>query len=160
MDKRYVMLIDALRGTVADLRRLTKPVSESDALLRPSMHEWCVKDVLAHLGDVEPQMRARYERIVTLDNPHEPFINPNPAAHNLKLTAAALIDAFDAERKRTIAMLETLSQAQWLRVCTHATFGVTRLRQQVEILIGHDNEHLAQLVSLREFLERGAVRSG
>jgi hypothetical protein len=152
MDKRYAMLIEALDGTVKDLRRLTKPVGEPDALRRPAPDAWCVKDVLAHLSDIEPQMRARYVRILEQDNPHEPFINPNPAAHNLAAPCAELIDAFDAERKQTTALLATLTQPQWLRICTHDTFGVTRLRKQVEVLIGHDNEHLAQLVEIREFL--------
>jgi hypothetical protein len=153
MDKRYAMLIEALNGTAKDLRRLVKPLDDSAALARPAPAEWCAKDVLAHLHDIEPQFRARLVRIVEQDNPHEPFINPNPAAHDLVLPMEGLIARFAAEREITTAFLGGLTQAQWLRTFTHDTFGVTRLRKQVEILIGHDNEHLAQLVGIREWLD-------
>ena len=154
MDKRYLMLIDALGSTERDLARLLRPLSETQARVNPQPDVWCVKDVVAHLGDIEPQFRARLRRIVNEDNPREAFINPNPAAHDLSLPVAGLIGQFTHERARTVAYLQTLTQPQWLRTCTHATFGVTRLRKQVEILIGHDNEHLAQIVEIREALDR------
>jgi uncharacterized damage-inducible protein DinB len=157
MDKRYAMLIEALAGTAKDLRRLVKPLDDAASLWRPAANEWCVRDVIAHLIDIEPQFLARMQRIVEQDNPHEPYIHPNPASHDLTQTCTALIAAFDARRVLTTQFLGTLTQAQWLRTCTHDTFGETRLRKQAEILIGHDNEHLAQLVSLREQID--AMRS-
>ncbi len=148
------MLIDALGSTARDLTRLLRPLSETQARVNPLPDVWCVKDVVAHLGDIEPQFRARLLRIVNEDNPREAFINPNPATHDLTLPVASLIGQFTRERARTVAFLEGLTQPQWLRTCTHATFGLTRLRKQVEILIGHDNEHLAQIVEIREALDR------
>ena len=154
VDKRYLMLIEALDGTQKDLRRLVRPVSETDALRRPTLTGWCIKDVLAHFGYIEPRFRARLERIVLEDNPHIAPLGPDEHAHDLAVSMAGLIDAFAAEREQTTAWLATLTQAQWLRVCTHDALGVTRLRKQVEILIGHDNEHLAQIVTVREFLDK------
>ena len=154
MDQRYLMLIEALSSTPRDLHRLLKRVSPEAALIRPAPTEWCIKDVVAHLGDIEGQFRGRLQRIVTTDNPHEPFIHPNEAAHDLTATPGDLIEQFTGKRRETTAYLETLTQPQWLRTCTHETYGITRLRKQVEILIGHDNEHLAQIVNIREFLER------
>jgi uncharacterized damage-inducible protein DinB len=154
LDKRYVMLIEALAGTTKDLRRLIRPVADNDAARKQAIHDWCIKDVIAHLADIEPQFRSRFTRIVEQDNPSEPFISPHPERHDLDAPTAALIDAFAAERAQTTAWLGALTQAQWLRSCTHETFGITRLRQQAEILIGHDNEHLAQIVSIREWLAK------
>ncbi len=152
MDKRYVMLIEALSGTPKDLRRLIKPLDDAGARARPAAGQWCIKDAIAHLGYIEPRFRARFEQIVAEDNPSVPWMGPDETAHDLSQPAAALIDAFAGEREKTAAYLGALTQAQWLRVCTHETFGVTRLRKQVEILIGHDNEHLAQIVGVREWL--------
>jgi isopenicillin N synthase-like dioxygenase len=156
MDKRYLLLIEALAGTTKDLLRLVKPLTEASARLHPT-NEWSVATIIAHLIYIEPLFRARLKRIVEIDNPHEPFINPNEAEH---LTASqhhsitALIDLFKSQRAITTAFLAGLTQPQWLRVCTHDEFGVTRLRKQVEILVGHDNEHLAQIVSVREWLDK------
>jgi DinB superfamily len=154
MDPRYLMLIDALSGTVKDMLRLLRPVDEASAVLRPAPTDWCVKDVLAHLGYIEPLFRARLLRIVEQDNPHEHALAPDPSTHDLSRTVGQLIEKFGDERARTVVFLQGLTQAQWLRICTHETMGETKLRKQVEVLIGHDNEHLAQLVSIREFLDK------
>jgi hypothetical protein len=65
-----------------------------------------------------------------------------------------LIDAFAREREITVLFLSGLGHRDWLRICTHATYGVTKMRKQVEILIGHDNDHLAQIVDIREQMDR------
>ena len=36
----------------------------------------------------------------------------------------------------------------------HATIGPTRLRDQVQELVTHDNAHLEQIISLRERLDK------
>ena len=156
MDKRYLLLIEALDGTTRDLMRLVKPLNETTARLHPAS-EWSIAVIIAHLIYIEPLFLARLKRIVEIDNPHEPFINPDEAEHVAtaeKHTIAELIEAFKVTRTTTTSFLAGLTQPQWLRTCTHDTFGITRLRKQVEILIGHDNEHLAQMVNVREWLEK------
>lgn len=153
LNEKYQMLIEALDGTPRDLIRLTKRVDEAAALLRPAPNEWCIKDVMAHLADVEDRFRARFVLMVEQDNPREPFIYPDPASHDLSQTITALIEMFAAKRNVTVEYLRGLDHQQWLRTCVHETFGETKLRQQVEVLIGHDNEHLAQIVTIREFIE-------
>jgi hypothetical protein len=154
LNAKYQMLIEALDGTPRDLTRLTKRMDDAEALIRPAPDTWCVKDVIAHLADVEDKFRARFVRMVEQDNPREPFIHPDPSSHDLTMNVADLIDAFAAERAATTDYLRGLTHQQWLCTCEHETFGQTKLRKQVEILIGHDNEHLAQIVSIREYLEK------
>jgi uncharacterized damage-inducible protein DinB len=154
MNDKHRMLIEALAGTPRDLTRLTRRVTEIQALVRPAPDAWCIKDVIAHLLDIEPHFRARFERMLAEDNPREPALVPDPAAHDLARPAPDLIAGFAAERARTTALLAALTHQQWLRTCQHEAFGPTRLRKQVEILIGHDNEHLAQIVNLREYLDQ------
>jgi hypothetical protein len=154
LNEKYQMLIEALDGTPRDLARLTKRVDDAQALHRPAPDAWCVKDVIAHLADIEVKFRARFARMVEQDNPREPFLHPDPSSHDLSKSMPDLIDQFAAERAKTTDYLRNLSHQQWLCTCEHETFGVTKLRKQVEILIGHDNEHLAQIVELREFLDK------
>ncbi|MFC1464619.1 MAG: DinB family protein [Candidatus Brachytrichaceae bacterium NZ_4S206] len=151
---KYQMLLEALNGTPRDLARLTRRVDEAAALVRPALGAWCIKDVIAHLAEVEIEFRARFVRMVEQDNPRESLIRPDPATHDLTKDVKDLIDIFSAERAVTVDYLRGLTPQQWLRTCTHETLGVTKLRRQVEILIGHDNEHLAQIVSIREFIEK------
>ena len=137
--------------------RLTKRVDEAAALVRPAPNEWCIKDVIAHLADIEDKFRARFVRMVEQDNPHEPFIYPDPSSHDLSKCVPELIEAFTAKRKVTTDYLSGLNHQHWLRTCVHETFGETKLRKQVEILVGHDNEHLAQIVTIREFIEQEKI---
>lgn len=154
LGERYRMLIEALDGTPRDLVRLTRPVDDAAALVRPGPGEWCIKDVVAHLADIEPQFRAHLIRILEQENPVEPDLHPNPAAHDLARPLPELIRAFRVERDRTVDLLTHLSHSQWLRPCTHPLRGPSKLRKQVEILIGHDNNHLAQIVSIRQCIAR------
>ncbi len=154
LNEKYQMLIEALAGTPRDLTRLTKRMDEAQSIVRPETNEWCIKDVIAHLSDIEDKFRARFVRMVEQDNPREPFIHPDPASQELGKSVPELIEAFAAKRKATTDYLGGLSHQQWLRTCVHETFGETKLRKQVEILIGHDNEHLAQIVTIREFIDQ------
>ncbi len=153
MDKRYLMLIEALDGTPRDLARLVKPLAVEDAHWRPAPDAWSVAMVVAHLVYIEDLFAARLRRIVETEHPREQALEPDHADHETQAavhTLAELLDAFKSKRTETTAYLAALTQQQWLRTCDHETFGVTRLRKQVEILIGHDNEHLAQIVDIRE----------
>lgn len=153
MHERYRLLIDALAGTPRDLARLTKPVSAALALARPAPDAWCIQDVIAHLLDIEPRFRARFERMLVEAHPRVPALGPRPSVHDLARPLPELIAAFAAERERTTALLSGLTQPQWLRTCELEGVGPTRVRKQAEILIGHDNAHLAQIVTVREYLE-------
>lgn len=154
LNAKYQMLIEALDGTPRDLARLTRRVDDTAARIRPLPDQWCIKDVIAHLANVEVKFRARFVRMVVQDNPRESFIHPEPTTHDLTQDVKGLIDIFAAERAATTDYLRGLTHQQWLRTCMHETYGMTKLRKQVEILIGHDNEHLAQIVEIREFLEK------
>jgi len=159
MDKRYLMLIEALEGTPRDLARLVKPLSGDDTHWRP-VGRWSVAMLVAHLTYIERLMLARFHRIVETEHPSEQALEPNEAAHVAQAalhSIAELIDEFRAVREETAAYLKTLTQPQWLRTCDYSTQGVTRLRKQVENQIGHDNEHLAQIVEVREQLAAKAA---
>ncbi|MCW1969439.1 MAG: DinB family protein [Anaerolineae bacterium] len=154
---RAQMLIEALASGPKDVARMLRPVAEADLWVAPAVDEWCVAQVVAHLVDIEPKFRARLQRIVEQDNPHEPFINPDEAAYDATVPISTWLVEFGKQRAVTTAYLSGLKNTDWIRICTHDTFGVTKLHQQVRILIGHDNEHLAQIVSIREKLAARAA---
>jgi uncharacterized damage-inducible protein DinB len=156
MSRRSV-LIEALEATPRDLARLLRPVDAATALARPAPDEWCVADVVAHLGYIEPLYLARLRRIVEQDNPYEPSMHPNTGAHDLARPLSELFDEFAVRREQTIAFLAGLEQRDWGRPLIHQTFGPSKLRDQVQGLVTHDNDHLGQIVTLRERLE--ATRS-
>lgn len=152
MSRRSV-LIEALQATPRDLARMLGSVSDADGLWRPAPGEWCLADVVAHFGYIEPLYLARLRRVVEQDNPFEPYLHPDAAAHDLSRPLAELLGDFVRPRAETVAFLSGLQQRDWGRPLVHATIGPTRLRDQVQELVAHDNAHLEQIVALREQLD-------
>jgi hypothetical protein len=152
MSRRSV-LIESLEATPRDLARLLRPIDDTAARWRPAAGEWCLADVVAHLGQMEAPYLVRLRRVVEQDNPFEPYLHPDERAHDLTRPLADLLEAFVARRAETVAFLAGLAQRDWGRPLVHETIGPTRLRDQVQELVAHDNTHLEQLVTLRERLE-------
>jgi DinB superfamily len=152
MSRRSV-LMEALAATPRDLARLLRPVSAAAALLRPAPDQWCIADVVAHLGTNELRHQERLRLIVEQDNPRVPYIHPDESAHDLTRTLLSLQEEFAARRAETLAFLADLGQRDWGRPLVHETRGPSRLREQVQGLVDHDSAHLEQIVALREQLE-------
>jgi hypothetical protein len=150
------VLIESLQATPQDLARMLRPVSGDDALWRPAPDAWCIADVVAHFGYVEAPDLARLRRVVEQVNPFEPYLHPDASAHDLTRPLHELLDAFVRLRGETVAFLAGLEQRDWGRKLVHETIGPTRLRDQVQELVSHDNVHLEQIVALREKLETRA----
>jgi hypothetical protein len=153
MSRRSV-LIEALQATPRDLERMLRHVDHAAALVRSAPEEWCLADVVAHLGFIEERYLARLRRIVEQDKPYEPYLHPDASAHDLTRPLGSLFEDFRVRRAETIAFLSGLDQRDWGRPLVHETIGPTRLRDQVQELVAHDNAHLEQIVVLREQLER------
>ncbi len=103
MDRRYLMLIEALEGTPRDLTRLVKPLSGNDTHWQP-VGGWSVAILVAHLAYIERFMLARFHRIVETEHPSEPALEPDEAAHVAHAAAhsiADLIEEFRAMRAET-----------------------------------------------------------
>jgi DinB superfamily len=152
---RRSVLIEALESSPRDLARLLRPIDAATAQWRPAPDEWCIADVVAHLGYCEAPYLARLRRVVEQDNPFEPALLPDERAHELARPLADLLEAFVSRRAETVAFLSGLEQRDWGRALVHATIGPTKLRDQVQELVAHDNLHLEQVVTLREQLESG-----
>jgi uncharacterized damage-inducible protein DinB len=150
---RRSVLIEALQSAPRDLARLLRPIDAAAALWRPVPDEWCVADVVAHLSYCEAPYLARLRRVVEQDNPFEAALLPDESAHDLAHPLAELLEIFVARRAETVAFLSSLDQRDWGRALVHATIGPTKLRDQVQELVAHDNLHLEQIVTLRERLE-------
>jgi hypothetical protein len=152
MSRRSV-LIESLQSTPRDLARLLRPIEAAAVLWRPAPDDWCIADVVAHLSYCEVPYLARLRRVVEQDNPFEPSLPPNESAHDLTRSLAELLAAFVARRADTVAFLTGLEQRDWGRPLVHETIGPTKLRDQVQELVAHDNTHLEQVVALRERME-------
>lgn len=148
---RRTVLIESLEATPLDLARLLRPVLNGDATRRPAPDAWCIAEIVAHLGYTEEHMLARLRRVADEDNPTVAVIE-DPGGHDTSRSLAELLAAFVERRAVTIAFLQRLDQRAWARPLVHERTGPTRLRDQVQAIVAHDNEHLEEIVRLREAL--------
>ena len=151
MSRRSV-LIESLAATPRDLQRMLRRVDDEHARWRPASDAWCIADIVAHLSYTEILYLARLRRVVAEDNPQVALIT-DPGEHDLARSLTLLFDEFAAHRAETVAFLSDLEQRDWGRSLVHETTGATRLRDQVQALVTHDNEHLGEIVSIREAIE-------
>ncbi len=152
MSRRSV-LIESLESAPRDLARLLRPIDAAAAQWRPAPDEWCIADVVAHLSYCETPYLARLRRVAEQDNPFEPALLPDESMHDLARPLAELLEVFVERRADTVAFLSALDQRDWGRALVHETLGPTKLRDQVQELVAHDNVHLEQIVALRERLD-------
>lgn len=150
---RRAMLIQALAATPRDLARSLRHVAPEQAARRPAPDAWSVADVTAHLAEMEARFLGRLRQIIAEPNPHVAPLHPDEARHEPARPLDELLRAFTESRAATLAFLEGLEQRQWGRPLVHPSLGPTRFREQVQALVGHDSDHLAQIASIREQLE-------
>ena len=152
---RREALMESLQATPRDLARLVRPLSDDEGRWQPAPDAWSVAQIIAHLAYGEIGFLARLKRVVAEDNPAVEYID-DPGGHDLNPPLATLLEGFVARRAQTVALLAGLAQRDWGRPLVHPTVGPSRLRDQVQIFVDHDSEHLAEIVRLREQLEQRA----
>ncbi len=141
-------LLDALAETPLRLRRLLADVSYDATCQRPAEDRWSICETLAHMCAVEPPYRARLARIVLEDNPYVTAIGRITGDYDPATPVAILLDTFARLRADTVAFLRQLPPEARVRPAVHAELGPITLRSQVESLLAHDREHLAQIETL------------
>ena len=142
-------------GTGLYVRALTHGLAElppADADWRPAPAEWSARQLVTHLAAAEAPFLERLRRVASDDNPWLPYFGPEVARPDGEVNLHQALANFQAGRERLLAFLSDLALEAWDRPAVHETMGPTYLALQVQNLINHDREHLAEvhkLASLR-----------
>jgi hypothetical protein len=127
-----------------------------DATLRrkPSPDEWCVKEIVAHLLETELLFTRRVSAIFAHDGPGLPTITtpvPPWKLHEgkgyVELPSEDIVARLRATRTATLALVGTLSPAQWARRGSNIE-GTTTVLDLGTWLANHDLGHLVQVRQL------------
>ena len=146
----WTTLLDGLRATPARLRDLLNAATVQGVRLHESDAR-AVGEIMAHLCAVESPFRARLVRITLQDNPSvATMADSMTGGFDLDTPAGILLDTFSELRAGTVVFLENLPAAARVRPAVHAETGPTTLREQVEVLLGHDEVELSHLTRLLE----------
>lgn len=138
-------ILETLAGQLAATRALLAPLSRERALARPTPEDWNVLEVLGHIIDGEQVFAYRALRIARGDEtPLAGFEQDDyvRAARSAEHSLDELLDAYEAQRRATIAMLRLLPAEGWTRRGT-ASGRPCSARAWAYIAAGHELHHIA-----------------
>jgi len=174
MPSRDDYLHQPLAGRLARLAKTPDELAaaiggRSDAALsRRASDGWSAKDVVCHLRDIEELVILRYHLMLAMDAPkvfavgappHDaaawgiggavPFpLDPDRWREERQYERNDAIEALAAFRRRreeVLALLNSLSPAQWQRTSIHPEHGAVTFEDWTAGVASHDDNHLAQL---------------
>ena len=139
-----------LKSLPNELGDLLTELDQETLRWRPVPNKWSIKEIMCHLRDMESDAYlARYQRILTEDNPALPNVDQDKLAIErdyINQDAMTALSEFKGLRATTIRTLESATAESWSRSGVHETDGPMTVEQLVVRQIkGNDLNHLAQM---------------
>lgn len=134
------------------IRTLLMGVSQAEARIRPDPESWSMLEVICHLYDIEREdFRPHLDGI--LHRPAEKWMPIDPqgwvkARGYNEQNFTETLDAFLAERKKSLAWLKSLPAPDWDAEYSNERGSISAGDMFVS-WVAHDNLHTRQLVELR-----------
>lgn len=152
-------LVERLNAQIGVLRReiaglpYAAPANRTD-------DGWSVNDIVGHMCDASHIGHKRLDMMIKLEEPQLHGYDQNALAKARNANAARLeelLSEYAAQRAATVTMLADLVHWNWARPGRHPKLGRISIRQQVELWLEHEDEHLAQIRSLKEAVAGSAL---
>jgi len=115
---------------------------------RPDEKNWSAREVVCHVRDTEEYFLERFLMILSFD---EPVFSPADVQRwaferqYLRNDAGEALAAFHKRRQENLEFLKGLAPGQWERTCIHKIRGRMTMRDYLNLVAGHDKNHLDQL---------------
>ena len=143
--------LERMERTPGDLAAAIKGPSEAVLSRRPDPKNWAAKEVVCHLRDTEEVFMARFQLILSMDEPK--LLPPAPDLADrwaedrqyLRCDTERALEAFRKRREESLAFLRNLGPSEWQRGGLHAVRGRMTIGDWVALIAWHDDNHLDQL---------------
>jgi len=143
--------LDVLAATPARLMRLVAGVEESRLARPPAPGKWSVREILAHLADVELVMGYRVRLILQTDGVEIQAFDQDRWAAIGRYAATApahSLERLRIEREANVMLLRSLTPAQRSRHGVHVERGRETIGRIQQLWAGHDINHARQVEGL------------
>jgi hypothetical protein len=144
----HMDLVERLNAHTGELRALVANVPDATLSRRTGDGQWSIKDTAGHLCDVSRVLHSRLHKMIKLEEPQLDGYDPDELAAQRNAQGARIDDLlaeFAAQRAETVEMLADLVHWNWARTGRHPQLGRLSIRQQVELWLEHEDEHLASI---------------
>jgi len=147
----YVAKDDPVKIQSATLKKLSRLISHaSTSRLRkkPAPGKWSATEILAHLADVELVVGYRIRAVLGAPGTPIQGFDQDKWAEAMaysKRDARKSLESFIALRKTNLALLKSLTPAQWKYHGMHSERGEESIETIAKLNAGHDLNHLRQI---------------
>jgi len=138
--------LDIIRITPEKVRQLLQTMGAERAEQAPAPGKWCAREIVCHLADCEVAFAFRLRQSLAEEHhTMQPFDQEKWATHYGAYSLAAALDTFALLRQWNLALVRSLSEAEFARRVNHPERGDMTLATIVETMGGHDINHLKQI---------------
>jgi hypothetical protein len=146
MESKQPLAVQA--ATPKKLERLIRGVSTTKLRKRPAPGKWSVSEIAAHLADAE--IVGSFRMRLILGAPGTPIVAFDQdswvkSGHYDKRDARKSVEQFRVLRQANLALLKSLTPAQWKEYGMHSERGQETIEHIVRMFAGHDINHLTQI---------------
>jgi hypothetical protein len=131
---------------------LTGVFGEEEDFL-PAPGKWSIRQLIAHVADSEMVGAHRFRQIIAEENPTLIAYDQEAWAKNLdyaRRKPKQSLESFRHMRAENYELLKDLPESAYARIGNHTERGAITLRDQLEILAQHDENHARQMQAVRE----------
>lgn len=138
-----------VREFPARLKEVVSKLGAEGWKRRLAPEKWTVSETLCHMADTEIAFSYRWRQTLAEESHQvQTFDQDLWAPRYSTIPGEQALRALLALRAWNIVFLEGLTEAAWSKQVTHPELGVLTFRTLVEIMAGHDLNHLAHLEQL------------
>lgn len=141
--------LDSLAETAQRIEALAARLDAASYATSYAPGKWTAAQILAHLVDAEWGMGFRLRQSLAEDgHTAQPFEQDLWVNYSSRIAGPQAARTFVVLRQWTLALLRTLTPADFARSYHHPERGDETVDVLVRLLAGHDINHLAQLESI------------
>ena len=146
MIERQVMLAEYAESAI-QIEEFVGTLSNSVLARRNSPSEWCAREIVHHLADVEVGDAMRLRQMLAHDSPLIVSYDEERFAARLHYDRplSSSLAVFTILRTSNTELLERLSDADWSRSGRHEEHDLYTIEILARKSIEHDRQHLAQI---------------
>jgi DinB superfamily len=140
-------LVAKYKDGYAQVARALQGATDADLDRRPAAGKWTSREIVHHLADSEMTSAIRLRRLLAEDRPVIGGYDQEEFARKLHYDRpiGASLDAFKAARETTAAILDRMTEEEWIREGTHSESGRYSVLQWLEIYADHAHNHAGQI---------------
>jgi len=128
---------------------------EEDFAIAPG--KWSIRQIVAHLADMELCFAHRFRQVIAEDNPTLVAVNQDDWMARLdsaRRKPKQSLESFRRLRGENYELLKELPAADYERAGTHTERGRLTLEQMVELCARHVESHASQMQAIRDEYKR------